>query len=506
MSEARALYAPEWLTYPEHPEALSRTIWADSFTRNEQGELCIDGVTVSDLVAEHETPQYVFSETTFRARSRAYRTAFEQAFAAHGAKVSVYYAGKSFLSTAVARWATEEGLCLDTASGGELALALRAQVPGANIALHGNNKSEAEIARAIRNGLGRVVADSVDELKLIERVYAELAAERVAEGEEPYAPVPVLIRITPGVHASTHESIATAHEDQKFGMSLQPGTAALAGLDEEELEHWGVESTDSYAALAAAILNATDSLDFRGIHCHIGSQIFEAEGFEQAATTALEFMNRLNRDLGVTLPELDLGGGYGIGYTEADHPRSITEVTESIAASVAATCERLGMAIPHMSFEPGRSISGPSGATLYTVGTIKNVSIEDENGEIRVRRYVSVDGGMSDNARPVLYESDYSVTLANRAPAGEQVLSRVVGKHCESGDVVVRYCYLPADLQAGDILAVPATGAYCYVLGSNYNFLTRPPVIATAEGKPSRVMIRRQREEDMLALDMGSDI
>ena len=217
-------------------------------------------------------------------------------------------------------------------------------------------------------------------------------------------------------------------------------------------------------------------------------------------------MNRLNRDLGVTLPELDLGGGYGIGYTEADHPRSITEVTESIAASVAATCERLGMAIPHMSFEPGRSISGPSGATLYTVGTIKNVSIEDENGEIRVRRYVSVDGGMSDNARPVLYESDYSVTLANRAPAGEQVLSRVVGKHCESGDVVVRYCYLPADLQAGDILAVPATGAYCYVLGSNYNFLTRPPVIATVEGKPSRVMIRRQREEDMLALDMGSDI
>lgn len=506
MSEARTLYAPEWLTYPEHPEALSRTIWTDSFTRNEQGELCIDGVTVSDLAAEHGTPQYVFSETTFRTRARSYRTAFEQAFAAHGAKVSVYYAGKSFLSTAVARWATEEGLCLDTASGGELALALRAQVPGANIALHGNNKSEAEIARAIRNGLGRVVADSVDELKLIEQVYAELATERVAEGKEPYAPVPVLIRITPGVHASTHESIATAHEDQKFGMSLQPGTAALAGLEEEELEHWGVEATDSYAALAAAILNATDSLDFRGIHCHIGSQIFEAEGFEQAATTALEFMNRLNRDLGVTLPELDLGGGYGIGYTEADHPRSITEVTESIAASVAATCERLGMAIPHMSFEPGRSISGPSGATLYTVGTIKNVSIEDENGDIRVRRYVSVDGGMSDNARPVLYESDYSVTLANRAPVGEQVLCRVVGKHCESGDVVVRYCYLPADLQAGDILAVPATGAYCYVLGSNYNFLTRPPVIATAEGQPSRVMIRRQSEDDMLTLDMGSDI
>lgn len=506
MSEARSLYAPEWLTYPENPADLPRSIWTDSFTRNTEGELSIDGVTVSDLAAEHGTPQYVFSETTFRARARAYRAAFEQAFAAHGAEVSVYYAGKSFLSAAVVRWAREEGLCLDTASGGELVLALRGGMPGARIALHGNNKSEAEIARAIRNGLGRVVADSVDEIKLIERVYAELAAERAAAGEEPYAPVPVLIRITPGVHASTHESIATAHEDQKFGMSLQPGTAALAGLEEDELEHWGVDASDSYAALAAAILNATDSLDFRGIHCHIGSQIFEAEGFEQAATTALEFMDRLNRNLGITLPELDLGGGYGIGYTEADRPRSIEEVTESIAGTVATTCKRLGMRIPHMSFEPGRSISGPSGATLYTVGTIKNVSIEDENGQIRVRRYVSVDGGMSDNARPVLYDSDYSVTLANRNPAGEQVLSRVVGKHCESGDIVVRYCYLPADVRAGDLLAVPATGAYCYVLGSNYNFLSRPPVIATAEGKPSRVMIRRQSEDDMLALDMGAQL
>ena len=221
MSEARSLYSPEWLTLPENPADLSRSIWTDSFTRNALGELCIDGQTVSELAAEHGTPQYVFSETTFRARARAYRTAFEQAFAAHGAQVSVYYAGKSFLSTAVVRWVREEGLCLDTASGGELALALRGGMPGERIALHGNNKSEAEIARAIRSGLGRVVADSVDEIKLIERVYAELAAERVAEGEEPYPPVPVLIRITPGVHASTHESIATAHEDQKFGMSLR---------------------------------------------------------------------------------------------------------------------------------------------------------------------------------------------------------------------------------------------------------------------------------------------
>ena len=502
MSDAQSLYAPDWLTYPEHPAELNRTVWTNSFQRDSAGELTVDGTPVHELVEEFDTPQYVFSEDTFRTRARGYRQAFEDAFARHGAQVSVYYAGKSFLCTSVARWAHEEGLCLDTASGSELAIAVRAQVPGRDIALHGNNKSRSEIARAIQHGLGRVVADSIDELTLIAQVHAELNGERAAAGEELYPAVPVLIRITPGVHASTHESIATAHEDQKFGMSLQPGTARLAGLKTDELEYWAT-ADESYAMLAAGILAATDSLEFRGIHCHIGSQIFEAQGFEQAADTALTFMHAVNQKYGLTLPELDLGGGYGIGYTEADTPRSIEQITVSIADAVAATCERLGMAIPHMSFEPGRSISGPSGATLYTVGTIKNVSIEDEHGQIRVRRYVSVDGGMSDNARPVLYDADYSVTLASRAPAGEQVLSRVVGKHCESGDIVVRYCYLPADLCAGDILAVPATGAYCYVLGSNYNYLSRPPVIATAANKAAHPIIRRQSEEEMLALDTG---
>ena len=503
MSDAQSLYAPNWLTCPDHPAELNRTIWTDSFQRNHGGELTIDGIAASELVEEFDTPQYVFSEDTFRARARGYRRAFEDAFARYGAQASVYYAGKSFLCTAVARWAHEEGLCLDTASGGELAIALRAQVPGQNIALHGNNKSYDEIKRAIKHGVGRVVVDSIDELKLIMDAYAELCAESVAEGLEPYPAVPVLIRITPGVHASTHESIATAHEDQKFGMSLQPGTARLAGLEADELEYWSTTEDESYAMLAAGILAATDSLEFRGIHCHIGSQIFEAQGFEQAADTALTFMHAVNQKYGLSLPELDLGGGYGIGYTEADTPRSIEQITVSIADAVAATCERLGMTIPHMSFEPGRSISGPSGVTLYTVGTIKNVSIEDEHGQIRVRRYVSVDGGMSDNARPVLYDADYTVTLANRAPAGEQVLSRVVGKHCESGDIVVRYCYLPADLCAGDILAVPATGAYCYVLGSNYNYLSRPPVIATSAGEAAHPIIRRQSEDEMLALDTG---
>ena len=269
MSDAQSLYAPEWLTCPEYPAELNRTIWTDSFQRNHGGELTIDGIAASELVKEFDTPQYVFSEDTFRARARGYRQAFEDAFARHGAQVSVYYAGKSFLCTSVARWAYEEGLCLDTASGGELAIALRAQVPGQNIALHGNNKSRGEIARAIKHGVGRVAADSVDELKLIADVHAELNAERSATGQEPYPAVPVLIRITPGVHASTHESIATAHEDQKFGMSLQPGTARLAGLEADELEYWSTTEDESYAMLAAGILTATDSLDFRGIHCHM---------------------------------------------------------------------------------------------------------------------------------------------------------------------------------------------------------------------------------------------
>ncbi|WP_237209864.1 diaminopimelate decarboxylase family protein [Rothia nasimurium] len=487
-----ALFKPGWLSYPSAPADLDPVIWMPSFTRSESGELEVDGTPVSRLVADFGTPEYVFSETTFRARAAEFRSAFETAFEKHGAEVSVYYAGKSFLATAVAKWAEEEGLCLDTASGGELAIAMRAGVPGAKIALHGNNKSAGEIARALRYGVGRLVADSVPEVQLIAQVAAELGVT-----------APVMLRVTPGVHASTHDFIATAHEDQKFGQSLAAGTAPLAGLSLEELTELGITADDAYATVAAALALASEHIDLRGLHCHIGSQIFEAEGFGKAAGKVLTYMQQLNERFGVVLPEIDLGGGYGIGYTEQDTPRGSADIATELADMVSKTCSNVGMAIPHLSFEPGRSISGPSGITLYTVGTIKDVAIEDENGDTRVRRYVSVDGGMSDNPRPVLYESDYAVTLANRAPAGEQVLTRVVGKHCESGDIVIRYCYLPADLAAGDILAVPATGAYNHVMASNYNYLTRPPVIVTAEGKEPRAIIRRETEDDMLARDLG---
>lgn len=487
-----ALLKPDWLTYPENPAELNRTIWMDNFQRNESGELTVDGCPVTELTEKFGTPEYVFSESAFRARAGEFRDAFSQAFEEHGAEVSVYYAGKSFLSTAVAHWAHEEGLNLDTASGGELAVAMRAGVPGEKIALHGNNKSVAEIRRALDYGVGRIVADSIPEVQLIAQIATEMGKT-----------APVMLRVTPGVHASTHDFIATAHEDQKFGQSMAAGTARLAGVSAEELENLGLREDDAYSTVAVALALRAESIDLRGLHCHIGSQIFEAEGFSKAAEKVLGYMQELNRRFEVELPEIDLGGGYGIGYIEGEQPRAAADVATELADSVSKTCANLGMEIPHLSFEPGRSISGPSGITLYTVGTIKNVAIEDEHGETRVRRYVSVDGGMSDNARPVLYDADYTAVLANRAPAGEQVLSRVVGKHCESGDIVVRYTYLPEDLKAGDILAVPATGAYCYALSSNYNMLTRPPVVATKAQQEPRLMIRGETEEDLLARDQG---
>lgn len=492
MSDTSALFKPDWLEMPTAPAELNRTIWPESFARNERGELEVDGHSVSALREKFGTPEYVFSETTFRARASEFRAAFTEAFAEHNAEVSVYYAGKSFLCTSVAHWAQEEGLHLDTASGGELAIALAAQVPGSQIALHGNNKSDAEIRRALEHQVGRIVADSVYEVQQIARISEEMGLI-----------APVMLRVTPGVHASTHDYIATAHEDQKFGQSLVAGTAILAGLTSQELSEMQLREDDAYATVAVALANRAPSIDLRGLHCHIGSQIFEAEGFSKAAEKVLGYMHEMNQRFDISMPEIDLGGGYGIGYVEGEKPRAIYDVAVNLADSVSKTCANLGMEIPHLSFEPGRSISGPSGITLYTVGTIKDVAIEDEAGNARVRRYVSVDGGMSDNARPVLYDADYTAVLANRVPEGVQILSRVVGKHCESGDIVVRYCYLPADVKAGDILAVPATGAYCYALSSNYNYLRRPPVVATGQQKEPRLIIRGETEEEMLSRDMG---
>ncbi|THJ66186.1 diaminopimelate decarboxylase [Arthrobacter echini] len=482
--------APDWLSVPQDQAQLEAKLWAEDVRRDQDGVLEIDGVSVTELARQYGTPLFVVSERDFRARARSFRAAFDEAFRGLGDGVDVFYAGKSFLCTEVAHWVREEGLGLDTCSGGELAVALRAGLPGHRLGLHGNNKSAAEIIRAIDAGLGRIVVDSLQEVTLV----GDLAVERGRTAK-------VMLRLTPGVHAHTHEFIATAHEDQKFGLSMvrEPAAGRVSAADD------GVSPAD----LAVAEALAHPGIELLGVHCHIGSQIFEPEGFELAARRLLAFLARLRDTHGVELPELDLGGGYGIAYTEADEPRPATEIARAMAAVVGSTCRELDLRVPRISIEPGRAIVGPSTFTLYTAGTTKTVHVDTGGAGGRaqgtaateLRRYVSVDGGMSDNARPVLYGADYSAVLASRTPEAAPVLSRVVGKHCESGDIVVRDVYLPGDTGAGDLLAVPGTGAYCWVLASNYNYLARPPVVAVADGA-ARLIVRGETEEDLFRRDV----
>jgi diaminopimelate decarboxylase len=294
-----------------------------------------------------------------------------------------------------------------------------------------------------------------------------------------------MLRVTPGVHAGAHDYIATAHEDQKFGLSLIPRA--------------GHDTSDAQDAVAAAL--GASNIRLLGLHSHIGSQIFGTEGFAEAAKRVIGFLGRIRDAHGVELDEIDLGGGYGIAYTQADTPMTPEDLAVGLAQAVSRACEQEGLKVPRVSIEPGRAIAGPAGVTLYSVGTIKDVQV-DADGVSAARRYVSVDGGMSDNARPVLYDADYTAVLASRTTDADTVLSRVVGKHCESGDIVVKDAYLPQDLSRGDILAVPATGAYCWSLASNYNYLPRPGIVAVKDGE-ARVIVRGETENDLLARDAG---
>ncbi|MDE9365918.1 diaminopimelate decarboxylase [Luteipulveratus sp. YIM 133132] len=439
-------------------------VWPTATTRTPEGALQVAGADVRALVAEHGTPVYLLDEADVRRRAVAFRDAFATAFERIGTRADVYYAGKAFLSTALARWITQEGLRLDVCTGGELAIARRAGVPGANIGLHGNNKSMTEIAEAVEYGVGRIVVDSFEE---VDRVASVARAHGVV--------VPVMLRVKAGVEAHTHEFIATAHEDQKFGFSLAGGQVADA---------------------VAAVLKHPDALTLLGFHSHIGSQIFEAEGFRVAATRLIALQLEVARGHGITLPELDLGGGFGIAYLPDDRPMAPQELADQLAEIVATACHEQGAPVPHISVEPGRAIVGPGGVTVYEVGTVKPVQATDD----LVRTYVSVDGGMSDNARPALYDARYTCVLANRTSDTAPVQSRVVGKHCESGDIVVRDVLLPGDVQAGDLIAVPATGAYCRSLASQYNHTPRPPVVAVRDGA-SQVVVRRETVADLLALE-----
>lgn len=447
---------PAWLRTPEDPNELVPHLWASSVSKVD-GVLTVAGESVIDLAAEFGTPTYVVDEDDFRRRARGFKEAFPDA--------DVYYAGKAFLCVATARWIAEEGLNLDVCTGGELAVALKAEFPPERIGLHGNNKSVAELRRALEAGVGRIIIDSLEEIERLRDLTAELGKR-----------ASVMIRVTAGVEAHTHEYISTSHEDQKFGFSIAGGDA----LD------------------AVRRVLAEPGLELRGLHSHIGSQIFVTDGFEVAARRVLRLHAEIAKELGVALPEFDLGGGFGIAYTTQDDPSTPEDLARGMLKIVDDECAVIGIDVPHLSIEPGRAIAGPSTFTLYEVGTTKSVELDGG----AYRRYISVDGGMSDNIRPALYGADYSCTLASRASEAPALLSRVVGKHCESGDIVVKDEFLPGDVEAGDLLAVPGTGAYCRSLASNYNHVPRAAVVAVREGE-ARVIVRRETEDDLLALDIG---
>jgi diaminopimelate decarboxylase len=449
---------------PQDLGALDPQVWPRS-ARRVDGELHLGGRAVTDLARTHGTPLFVLDEDDFRGRAAEFAGAFTDA--------DVHYASKAFLCGQVARWIAADGLHLDACSGNELAVALAAGFPAERIALHGNNKSLLELQAAVDAGIGRIVLDSFDE---IERL-VPLAEARVAAGG---SPVPVLIRSTVGIEAHTHEFIATAHEDQKFGFSLATGDALTA----------------------AVRVIREPALLLAGLHSHIGSQIFDTAGFEAAAHRVVGLLAQIHQATGELLAELNLGGGFGIAYVAEDDPVAPGDVAVRLRAVVEAECSALGLPVPRLAVEPGRAIAGPGTVTLYEIGTIKPVRLGAGGtpGAPLVRNYVSVDGGMSDNIRTALYDASYTCVLANRTSDAPPALCRVVGKHCESGDVLVRDLWLPSDVQPGDLLAVAATGAYCWSMASNYNYLLKPPVVAVREGEATEI-VRRQTLADVFALD-----
>ncbi len=431
-------------------------------SRFEVDHLTIAGVSAAQLAAEFGTPLFVVDEADFKERAGQWKSALETAFGENAG--TVYYAAKSFISKEIARWVDGAGIGLDVCTGGELAVAEAINFPAHNIEVHGNNKSEEEIQRAITFGVNTIVIDSFTEIERVSRIAAALGKVQR-----------VFIRVTPGVEAHTHEFISTAHEDVKFGFSLASGAA------------WD----------AIAAIRSEPALQLVGLHSHIGSQIFQSEGFAVAAAKLIGLLARYREAYGTQLPELDLGGGYGIAHLTGEVTLNPLQVLTELAAVVKSACAAAEISIPRISIEPGRAIVGPTTTTLYTVGTTKEVELD---GGV-VRRYIAIDGGMSDNIRPALYGAQYMAILANRLPLGPTANSRIVGKHCESGDIVIREIALSADIAPGDLLAIPATGAYGRSMASNYNHVPRPAVVAVIAGE-ARVIVRREAIADLLALEI----
>ena len=431
---------------------LEPAVWPVTAGRSAAGALILGGVDVRSLAADYGTPTYVLDEEDFRGRCRAWREAF--------AGADVYYAAKAFLCTSVARWVAEEGLSLDVCTGGELAVALAADFPPDRMLFHGNNKSLPELERAVAVGVGRIVLDSFDEI-------GRLAAVSAGAGGRQR----VYIRVTPGVEAHTHDYVATGQEDQKFGFSLASGAAAQA---------------------VRQVLGIP-ALELIGLHCHIGSHIFDTRGFSLAAHRMVGLLAQIRDEHGIELGELDLGGGQGIAYTAADDPMPVAEVAAGLRGIVTRECAAAGLTEPRLAVEPGRAICGPTTVTLYEVGTVKDLP--------GLRTYVSIDGGMSDNIRTALYDARYTAVLASRRSVAAPRNVTLCGKHCESGDIVVHDVPLPGDLAPGDLVAVPASGAYHRSMASNYNHVPRPPVVAVRDGS-ARLIVRRETEDDLLRLDV----
>ncbi|MGV0370112.1 diaminopimelate decarboxylase [Corynebacterium parakroppenstedtii] len=438
--------------------------------RDDDGQVSIAGVRLADLANKYGTPLMVVDEDDFRARCRAMADAFD-------GPGHVHYASKAFLTVGIARWVASEGLCLDVASDGELDVALRADFPPERITVHGNNKLDSTLTKAVQAGVGHIVIDSRQEVDRLGKIARDTGVRQE-----------VLIRVTPGVHADTHEFIATSHEDQKFGLSLASGAAKDAVLAAMEYE----------------------SLAVSGLHCHVGSQVFDADGFSLAAERLLGLMADLHHQLGRygsdggvekkdvkdSLDILDLGGGYGIAYSASDSPLDVRSVADDLKARVHKAAHDLHFDPPTLMVEPGRAIAGPSTVTVYTVGTIKDVPTDERS----TRRYLAVDGGMSDNIRPALYNAHYDGRVINRLMHGNPIPTRLVGSHCESGDILVEDGIYPDDIEVGDRIALAGTGAYCFSMSSRYNMFCRPAVVAVRDGH-ERVMVRRETIDDLLALD-----
>ncbi len=418
--------------------------------------LYIGGADTVELAREYGTPLYVFDEQVIRNACRDYKNSIERYYDGNG---TVLYASKAFSCKEMYRIANEEGIGVDTVSGGEIYTALAAGFPPENIFFHGNNKTDAELQMAIKNNIGHIVIDDFDEIDRISHFATEIGKT-----------VRVMLRIKPGIDAHTHDFIKTGQNDSKFGFTLENG---------EALE-------------AAKKAIAANGLELAGFHCHIGSQIFSTEPFCLAASVMASFMSRIANETGHVVGELNLGGGFGIRYTDKDEPLPYSEFMERVSSQLKYSCKELGLPIPKVYIEPGRSIVGPAGITLYTVGSIKTIP--------DIRTYVAVDGGMSDNPRYALYGAEYEAIVANRADEVKDFNATIAGKCCESGDLIGENIMIQKPTK-GDILAVLATGAYNYSMASNYNRLPRPAAIMVKDGK-ARVIIKRETYEDVISKDI----